>query len=176
MRIKLFESPLPTSRTVIIAAGAKTFASQWHEEWLMSLRYTHISTFDDATLSKVLEKMYDKLSRLQCSVLTQLRTGHIGLNTYLHRFKIVPSPLCPHCATLESVPHLLLICPAYHHVCLRLIIRVKTACLSLRTLLSAKSDAAPVLAFVRETGRLLLKKRESPGVWFELGTKAVWIA
>jgi hypothetical protein len=33
-------------------------------------------------------------------------------------------------------------------------IRVKTARLSLRTLLSSKNDAAPVLAFVRATGRL----------------------
>ncbi|KAJ7347777.1 hypothetical protein DFH08DRAFT_698763 [Mycena albidolilacea] len=98
--------------------------------------------------------MYDKLSRPQCSVLTQLRTGHIGLNAYLHRFKIAPTPLCPHCTTLESVPHLLLICPAYRHARLRLIIRVKTAHLSLRTLLSPKSDAAPVLAFMCDTGRL----------------------
>ncbi|KAJ7347776.1 hypothetical protein DFH08DRAFT_652965, partial [Mycena albidolilacea] len=28
-RIKLFESPLPTSRAAVIAAGAKTFATQW---------------------------------------------------------------------------------------------------------------------------------------------------
>ncbi|KAJ7356779.1 hypothetical protein DFH08DRAFT_655242, partial [Mycena albidolilacea] len=28
-RIKLFESPLPTSRAAVIAAGAKAFATQW---------------------------------------------------------------------------------------------------------------------------------------------------
>jgi hypothetical protein len=153
-RIKLFESPLPTSRAAVIAAGAKAFALQWREEWSLSPRYARISTFDNATPSKALEKMYNNLSRPQCSVLTQLRTGHIGLNAYLHRFKIAPSPLCPHCATPESVPHLLLTCPVYRHARLHLIIRVKTARLSLRTLLSAKSDAAPVLAFVRDTGRL----------------------
>ncbi|KAJ7876359.1 hypothetical protein B0H14DRAFT_3436677 [Mycena olivaceomarginata] len=37
---------------------------------------------------------------------------------------------------------------------LHLIICVKTARLSLRTPLSSKKDAAPVLAFVRATGRL----------------------
>jgi hypothetical protein len=35
-RIKLFESPLPTSRATVIAASAKAFALQWHEEWSLS--------------------------------------------------------------------------------------------------------------------------------------------
>jgi ribonuclease HI len=153
-RVKLFESPLPTSRAAVIAAGAKAFAVQWREEWSTSPRYARISTFDNATPSKALEKMYEGLSRPQCSVLTQLRTGHIGLNAYLHRFKLAPSPLCPHCGTPESVPHLLLICPAHRVARLHLMIRVKTARLSLRTLLASKNDAAPVLAFVRATGRL----------------------
>ncbi|KAJ7828638.1 hypothetical protein B0H13DRAFT_2437275 [Mycena leptocephala] len=91
-RIKLFESALPVSRAAVIAAGAKEFAAQWREEWSKSPRHTRISTFDDATPSKALEKMYEGLSRPQCSVLTQLRTGHIGLNAYLHRFKLAPSP------------------------------------------------------------------------------------
>jgi hypothetical protein len=91
-RIKLFESPLPTSRAAVIAAGAKAFAVQWHEDWSRSPRHARISTFNDANPSKALEKMYEGLSRPQCSVLTQLRTGHIGLNAYLHRFKLAPSP------------------------------------------------------------------------------------
>jgi hypothetical protein len=74
----------------------------------MSPRHARIFTFDDATPSKALETMYVGLSRPQCSVLAQLRTGHIGFNAYLHRFKLVPSPLCSHCNAPESVPHLLL--------------------------------------------------------------------
>jgi hypothetical protein len=155
MRIKLFDRPLPTSCVAVIAAGAKVFAAQWCKEWLMSPRHTRISTFDDATPSKALERMYVGLSRPQCSVLTQLRTGHIGLNAYLHRFKLAPSPLCPHCNVPKSVAHLLLTCPAHRIACLHLILCVKTACLSLHTLLSSKDDATPVLAFVRRaTGRL----------------------
>jgi ribonuclease HI len=153
-RITLFENPLPTSRAAVIAAGAKVFAKQWHEEWSRSPRHARISTFDDATPSKAMEKMYVGLSRPQCSVLTQLRTGHIGLNAYLYRFKLVASPLCPHCGVPESVPHLLLICPVHRAARLHLMIRVKTTRLSLRTLLSSKNDAAPVLAFVHTTGRL----------------------
>ncbi|KAJ7243846.1 hypothetical protein B0H12DRAFT_1022901 [Mycena haematopus] len=111
--------------------------------------------------------MYEGLSRPQCSVLTQLRTGHISLNAFLYRFKLgfrpgpghhyfklAPSPLCPHCPVPESVPHFLLSCPAHHTHRLRLMTRRGTARLTLRSLLSAKNDAAAVLAFVRDTGRL----------------------
>ncbi|KAJ6529336.1 hypothetical protein B0H19DRAFT_968399, partial [Mycena capillaripes] len=58
------------------------------------------------------------------------------------------------CGVAESVPHFLLVCPAYRVTRQRLMIRVKTARLSLHTLLSSKNDAVPVIAFVRATGRL----------------------
>jgi hypothetical protein len=97
--------------------------------------------------------MYTDLSCPQCSILTQLRTGHIGLNVYLHRFKLTPSPLCQRCAVPESVPHFLLACPEHQAARIRLMLRLKTVRLSLRSLISSKAEAAPVLAFVRDTGR-----------------------
>ncbi|KAJ6493131.1 hypothetical protein C8R45DRAFT_796317, partial [Mycena sanguinolenta] len=81
-------------------------------------------------------------------------TGHIGLNAFLHRFKLSPSPLCPHCPAQESVPHFLFSCPTHRTHRLRLMTRVGTARLSLRNLLSTKAEATSVLAFVRDTGRL----------------------
>ncbi|KAF7366527.1 putative RNA-directed DNA polymerase from transposon X-element [Mycena sanguinolenta] len=152
-RIPVFERPLLISRAATIAVGTNDFADQWHKEWAESPRYARVSAFDSATPSKAVERMYADLSRPQCSILTQLRTGHIGLNAYLHRFKLAPSPLCQLCAVPESVPHFLLTCPTHRDARLRLMLRVKTARLSLRTLISTKAEAAPVLAFVRETGR-----------------------
>ncbi|KAJ6482652.1 hypothetical protein C8R45DRAFT_755089, partial [Mycena sanguinolenta] len=84
--------------------------------------------------------------------LTQLCTRHIGLNAYLHRFKLAPSPLCQFCVAPESVPHFLLICPEYRPACLRLMLHAKISRLSLCTLISSKAKADPILAFVRETG------------------------
>ncbi|KAJ7150969.1 hypothetical protein C8R43DRAFT_834675, partial [Mycena crocata] len=85
--------------------------------------------------------------------LTQMRTSHIGLNAYLFRFNLAPSPSCDLCSAPETVPHFLLSCPRYRRQRLDLILRLGTARLSLRLLLSAKSDPKPVLRFVRETGR-----------------------
>ncbi|KAJ6616615.1 hypothetical protein B0H10DRAFT_1799126, partial [Mycena sp. CBHHK59/15] len=93
------------------------------------------------------------LSRPQCSVLTQLRTTHLALNTYLYHFHLAPSPDCVLCLAPETVPHFLLSCPIYHRQRLILIQRLGTARLSLCRLLSAKSEPGPVLGFVRETGR-----------------------
>ncbi|KAJ7689542.1 hypothetical protein B0H17DRAFT_937168, partial [Mycena rosella] len=94
------------------------------------------------------------LSRPQCSVWTQLRTTHIGFNAFLYRFHLVPSPDCSLCFVPETIPHFLLSCPRFRRQRLDLIMRLGTACLSLRRLLSSKVDPKPVLSFVRDTARL----------------------
>jgi hypothetical protein len=108
---------------------------------------------DSPRPSNSLARLYDDLSRPQCSVLTQLRTTHFALNSYLYRFHLAPSPDCALCLVPETVPHFLLSCPIYRRQCLRLIQRLGTARLSLRLLLPTKSEPKPVLDFVRETGR-----------------------
>ncbi|KAK6977090.1 hypothetical protein R3P38DRAFT_2470677, partial [Favolaschia claudopus] len=95
--------PLPVSRAAVIAAGTKAFATKWAEEWKTSPRYTRIASFDSPNPSSAITKLYQNLSPPQCSLITQLRTGHIELNAHLFRFHLAPSPLCPHCNTPESV-------------------------------------------------------------------------
>jgi hypothetical protein len=97
--------------------------------------------------------MYNGLTRTQCSILTQFRTGHIGLNTHLYRFQLAPSPDCPLCFVPEIVPHLLLACPAHHHARFILITRLGTARLSLKVLLSSKTEHKPTLDFIHDTAR-----------------------
>jgi hypothetical protein len=130
-----------------IASGTKVFAARWQDEWATSSRYHRIAAFDSALPSKTISRLYKGLSQLQCSMLT-LRIGHIRLNTFLYRFKLAPSPLCPCCAVPESVPHFLLTYPKYRTQRLALIVRTGTA-----RLISTKHDATPILAFVRDTGR-----------------------
>jgi hypothetical protein len=97
--------------------------------------------------------MYTDLSHAQCSVLTQLRTAHIRLNAFLYRFHLAPSLDCPLCLVPETVSHYLLACPRFRRQCLRLIMKLGSAQLSLRRLLAAKSDHKAVLSFVRDTDR-----------------------
>ncbi|KAJ7642933.1 hypothetical protein B0H17DRAFT_1104741, partial [Mycena rosella] len=88
LRIPSFLSPLPINRAAAVAAGAREFQGRWFSEWAKSPR---------ARPSNSTQKMYGGLSRPQCSVLAQMCTGHIGLNTYLYRFHLAPSPNCPSC-------------------------------------------------------------------------------
>ncbi|KAJ7661003.1 hypothetical protein B0H17DRAFT_880638, partial [Mycena rosella] len=78
-----------------------------------SSRHRRLALFDDPKPSSAVARMYDDLSRPQCSILTQLRTAHIGLNVFLYRFHLAPSPDCPLCLVPESVPHFLLTCPRF---------------------------------------------------------------
>ena len=52
--------------------------------------------------------------RRHMSILTQLRTSHVPLQSYLSCFKIEPAPICPQCQTEpESITHFLKHCTAY---------------------------------------------------------------
>ena len=57
--------------------------------------------------------LYNKLTRNTCGKIIQLRTGHCGLNSYLHRFGLADSPLCDCGTGEETVEHFLLECPRY---------------------------------------------------------------
>jgi hypothetical protein len=151
--ITTFAKPLPTSKAAALAAGAKHFRKRWLSEWSSSPRFAHLSRFDNVTPGKNTEKIYAGLTRPQCSILTQLRTTYIGLNAFLYRFHLGPSPDCPLCLVPETLSHFLLACPKYRRQRLQLIKKVGTACLTLRLLLGAKSDPKPTVAFARNSGR-----------------------
>jgi hypothetical protein len=57
--------------------------------------------------------LYNKLSRNTSGKVIQLRTGHCGLKSYLHRFGLAESPICDCETGQETVEHFLLECPIY---------------------------------------------------------------
>ena len=58
-------------------------------------------------------KLYYGRSRSTTAKLTQLRTGHCGLNSYLHRFNITESAECECGEGKETHEHFLLVCKRY---------------------------------------------------------------
>ena len=59
-------------------------------------------------------RLYNNLpNRTSCAHAVQLRTGHCGLNDYLHRFGKKDSPTCECGHGKETVEHYLLECPNY---------------------------------------------------------------
>ncbi|KAL1684916.1 hypothetical protein GGG16DRAFT_41098, partial [Schizophyllum commune] len=60
---------------------------------------------DDTPPGPAVFRLYAGLSRPDASLLTQLRTGHIGLNANLNRIGLSPTPRCPHCGMRETITH-----------------------------------------------------------------------
>ena len=71
--------------------------------------------------SKKTAALLAALPRAQCSILVQLRSGHIPLREYLARFGHADTPRCTHCNVMESVRHYLSICGRYTHARMRLL-------------------------------------------------------
>lgn len=88
----------------------------------------------------------------QCSILTQLRFGHVGLNSYLARIGAVDSPLCPKCLIPETPAHYLFTCRRYTEArhALR---RAVDAPLYLRSTVGNVKARAAVLKYVGATQR-----------------------
>jgi hypothetical protein len=61
------------------------------------------------------QKLYNSIpNRNATATLVRLRTGHCGLNRYLHRFKLARTPYCSCGYAKETVEHYLLECRLYY--------------------------------------------------------------
>ncbi|KAK6971422.1 hypothetical protein R3P38DRAFT_2587186, partial [Favolaschia claudopus] len=68
---------------------------------------------DKSPPSRKVLKLYKDRSRAETSLITQLCTGHVGLNSPLYRIKVVDSPLCTKCGVPESADHYMFLCRRY---------------------------------------------------------------
>ncbi|KAI0717736.1 hypothetical protein C8T65DRAFT_527287, partial [Cerioporus squamosus] len=84
--------------------------------------------------------------------LTQLRSGHVGLNKYLARIHAVDSPLCSVCHVPETVTHYLFTCRRFVTARHALRQAIKGP-LNLRNTLGDVKARAAVLEYVDATGR-----------------------
>ena len=86
--------------------------------WLLQFPYCIIYRMHSFPFNKF-RKISSVLSRAQTSLLIQLRTGHIPLNSYLHRIKKSDTRRCTNCwdagrgSIIEKVIHYLFECQAH---------------------------------------------------------------
>ncbi|KAK7063814.1 hypothetical protein R3P38DRAFT_2491623 [Favolaschia claudopus] len=101
---------LPSSVAALKAGRKHAIARSWASIWQESRAGQRIAAFDKTPPGRRTLRWYEDLHRGSCSIITQLRTGHIGLNAYLARFGAVDSPKCHTCGEPETVRHYLLTC------------------------------------------------------------------
>ncbi|KAF8574090.1 hypothetical protein K439DRAFT_1373501, partial [Ramaria rubella] len=85
--------------------------------------------------------------------ITQLRTGHVGLNVFLKKIKAVDSALCSTCHLPETVAHYLLHCCRYGTHRRRLRCSTGKASHSLQHLLSDPKIIVHTLRYIEDTNR-----------------------
>ena len=144
---------LKTDRKVLVKQYNKRLHGEWKSVWEASRQGSHISRIvDDAPPGPAVLRLYRGLSRRQCSILSQLRSGHSGLNAFLAQIRAIDSPLCLTCATPETVSHFLFTCRQFTTARHAFRTAVEGPLTLRNTVGNAKSRAA-VLDFVDATGR-----------------------
>ena len=116
-----------------------------------------ISTTEGSIAGPELYKMIK--TRRQCALLSQLRTGHCGLNHYLWRFKKEESPNCEMCegSHKETVEHCLINCKGFWKERGELRRKVGIEGMKVEALLGRKEHIGATLEFIKETGRFAKK-------------------
>ena len=162
-----FESPAPQVPTKVLAAFRslgvpaavllKQYDAQVHEQWRTAWAASRqgrrlMRAVSDTAPGPSIRKLYRGLPRRQCSILTQLRCGHSGLNAFLAKIRAIDSGLCLACNVPETVAHFMLTCRRF--VAPRHDLRQAIGGpLSLRSTLGDPEARAAVLAYVEATGR-----------------------
>lgn len=147
---------LPSSISAVRAAHKKRIASSWKDAWTDSRVGKRFADFDRTPPGKSTLRWYKSLHRTQCSIITQLRTGHIGLNAYLARFGLVDSDLCPTCRERESVNHYLFTCRRFSQqrdILRRVLFADGRQPLNKKTLLGKPKNRFALLEYIDATGR-----------------------
>jgi len=157
---RIFRKKLKISTAALKQAQNKLTKDKWKKQWANSPRGKRDHQIDKSSPSKQFVNSISnpKLPRQEASIISQLRTAHVPLNSYLFRFKCVDSPRCPACgAAEETVTHYLLRCPAYAHERWALEKAVERK-LDLKTLLGDRNSTLALKNFIRATHRF-----ETPG-------------
>ena len=110
-----FLQNLPLSVSATKMSIKKLAHQTWTMQWQNSKYGKCLCQFDPTPPRHKTQCLYKRLSRPAGSLLTQLRSSHVGLNPYLSQARLVDSPLCPHCNTRKTVEHFLLGCRKYIH-------------------------------------------------------------
>lgn len=107
----ILRRPLLISRSAHRQTLKRETTDTYQREFRQSPRFQRVSRFDPSMPSNKFRKLTAELPRRFASILTQLRTGHIPLQAYLHKFKLVDSPICQQCEEApETVTHFIMFC------------------------------------------------------------------
>ena len=127
------------------------------EVWTSSPRLERMNLVDPELSYNKFNKLTRSISRNHASILFQLHSGHVPLNTYLHQIKREDSPICPNCHQFrETVSHFILHCEAHTQAREVMFYEAGRDARHLGKLLSTAELLPHLFQFIKTTGRLRL--------------------
>jgi ribonuclease HI len=145
--------PLKSARARHIKTAAK---EQWKTVWSENVKTaTALRRITKGKHAKIGPSLYNGIAnRNGAATIAQLRTGHCGLNRYLHRFGIKGSPYCQCGYGKETVEHYLLECRNYREQRNKLRREAGKGMMRMERLLGDPKIIKHTLEYIKETGRL----------------------
>jgi ribonuclease HI len=143
---------LKSSRIRSIKELAKT---QWHKVWTENTKTaTSLRRIMKAKDTESGTKLYNEIpDRSSAARIAQLRTGHCGLNHYLHRFGLRNSPYCECGNGKETVEHYLTECRKYKAQRKELRKELKPGMMRTDKLLGCPKIIKHTIKYIKETKR-----------------------
>ena len=144
--------PLKSARVRQIKAAAKDqWNTQWNNNTKTATRLRRLMRRKDVKAGPAL---YNEIAnRKGASTIIQMRTGHCGLNKYLHRFGKSITPYCQCGYGKETVEHYLLECKVYKEQRKCLKNKVGRGKMRVDLLLGDPKVVKHTLSHIEETGR-----------------------
>ena len=145
--------PLKSARIRVIKEMAR---KQWDKEWNENTKTAKaLRRITKRKGTKTGPKLYNEIpGRDTVAKIVQLRTGHCGLNHYLHRFGKRNSPYCECGMGKETVEHYLLECRRYKEQRKMMIKDIGKGRLNIERLLGQPQTIKYTVDFIRNTKRL----------------------
>jgi ribonuclease HI len=163
---QILRDRLPASASAAKQAFHGKLKAKWEDSWVESERGIRFATIDDDFPFNSFRKRAHSLNRSQASLMTQIRSGHFPLNSYLFKINKVESDLCQACLEgednrqcRETVKHFLFECNAYTAEREDLIVKIPRRHLNLKDIMSRTDRMVALAHFINRTGRL---KKEQP--------------
>ena len=141
-----------------------TLLKKMHQDgFKLSPRYRRIHELDRSAKPAKLRLQMESYPRAKAALLTQFRTNHVPLQSYLHRIQKAKSPICPFCnAAKETARHFLVDCSAFATQRAHLIHKLGYRARSVPYLLGQEDAIDLTLKFITATARFKRDLRPRP--------------
>jgi ribonuclease HI len=156
----IFQRTLPTSVSSKNREHMDYLKEEWAEMWQESPRRHRFKRVDDTFPFNGYRKRQNKLSRAHTSLLMQVRSRHLPLNSYLHRINKAESDRCLSCRARpddetppETIEHFIYNCDAYTMQRRSLIRAVGVANLPLKDIMMETKRMKELARYIIRTGR-----------------------